>query len=89
MNYSASFGSVMVTTSEEYIADVVTVIVEWSEEQGVTYNITIVPMVPIIFTGSTSVQLIVSYNIEYNVTLEAVAVCQSVAPSRIRLFYGE
>ena len=69
----------MVTTSEEYRADNVAVIVEWTEEEGASYNITIFPMVPIIFTGSTSVQLIISYNTEYNVSLEAVAVCQSVA----------
>ena len=62
---------------------------EWTEEEGVSYNITIFPMVPITFTESTSVQLIVSYNTEYNVNLEAVTVCQSVAPSRIQLFYGE
>ena len=79
----------MVTTSEEYRANNISIIVEWTEEEGVSYNITIIPMVPITFTESTSVELIVSYNTEYNVSLEAVAVCRSVAPSHIRLFYGE
>ena len=88
-NTSASSASVMLTIYEEYGADNVTVIVEWTEEEGVSYNITINPSVPKTFTGSTSVQLIVSYNTEYNVTLEAVAVCHSVATNHTRLFYGE
>ena len=79
----------MVTTSGEYRANNVSVIVEWTEEEGVSYNITINPSVPKTFTRSASVQLI-SYNTEYNVSLEAVAVCQSVAPSHcIQLFHGE
>ena len=77
----------MVSISEGYRDDNVTVLVEWTQED-VSYNITIVPMVPIIFIGSSSIQLIVSYNVEYNVSLEAVAVCQSIAPGHIRLFYG-
>ena len=79
----------MVRTFEEYRADSIAVIIEWTRREGVSYNITIVPMVPVIYTGSTSVQLIVSYNTEYSVNLEASALCQSIVPSNITLFYGK
>ena len=81
----------MVRTSEEYRADsiAVMIIVEWTQWEGVSYNITIVPMVPMIYTGSTSVQLTVSYNTKYNVSLEGSTVCQSIGSSSITLFYGK
>ena len=79
----------MVRTSEEYRADSIAVIIEWTQQEGVSYNITIVPTAPMVYTGSTSVQVIVSYNTEYNVSLEASAVCQSIVSSNISLFYGE
>jgi hypothetical protein len=91
---SASLDTIVISVSEEYRADScsISVVVEWTRREGVSYNITIVPMVPVTYTGSTSVQLIVSYNTEYNVSLEASAVCQrSIASRHIRipLFYGE
>ena len=79
----------MIRTSEEYRADSIAVIIEWTQQKGVSYNIAIVPMVPMIYTGSTSVQFIASYNIEYNVSLEASAVYQSIVSSNITLFYGK
>ena len=79
----------MVGTSEEYRADSIAVIIEWTQLEGVSYNITIVPMVPVIYTGNTSVQLIASHNTEYSVSLEASAVCQSIVSSNITLFYGK
>ena len=80
----------MISTTEEYRADGVSVVVEWTQQESVSYNVTIIPMVPVIIhTGSTSVQLTVSYNTEYNVSLEASAVCQSIVSSNITLFYGK
>ena len=80
----------MVRTFEEYRADSIAVIIEWTQWKGVSYNITmIVPMVPVIYTGSTSVQLTVSYNTKYNVSLEGSTVCQSIGASNITLFYGK
>lgn len=87
---SGPSGPTIISISEEYRAENITVLVEWTQEEGVSYNITIIPMpIPTTFTGRTRVQLIVLYNIEYNMSLEAVAVCQSVASSHVRLFYGE
>ena len=87
--YIAPLDPIMIRTSEEYRADSIAVIIEWTQWEDASYNITIIPMVPMIHTGSTSVQLIASYNTEYSVSLEASTVCQSIGSSNITLFYGK
>ena len=62
---------------------------EWTREKGAQYNIGITPSVTITVNGSTIVQLLLLYNTEYNVSLEAVNPCQSIASSNVQLFYGE
>ena len=65
---------------------------EWDQQEGVLYNITIisiVPEVPIEFIGLTRVQLTLLYNTEYNMSVEATLLCQSQLPSHVLLFYGE
>ena len=87
-----SVDPIIVTTSEEYRDDNVTVAVEWTEEEGMLYNITIINIVPQISIesiGRTSVQLTLLYNIEYNISVEAALPCQNQVPSHVQLFYGE
>ena len=69
----------MVTTSEEYRTDNVTVNVEW------TLN---VPEVPIEFTGCTRVELALLYNTEYNISVKATLLFQTKLLSHVQLFYG-
>ena len=57
-------------TSEEFGADNVTVTVEWTHKEGATYQIIIVPQIPMTSTGESSIQLILSYNINYNLSVE-------------------
>ena len=64
-----------------------TVIVEWTQGEDVLYNVTVIPMVPVIAIWSTIIELMLSYNIQYNVSLEALGVCQG--SHNIQLFYGE
>ena len=76
--------------SEDYSADNVTVTVEWDQPALYsTYTVTVVPLVPIVSTGSTSYRLTIPYNTEYNLTVEAAAPCRSNATAGIRLKYGE
>ena len=75
--------------SEEYSANNVTLTVEWTQQVYATYDVTVVPLVPIVFTGSTSHKLTIPYNTEYNVSIEAVAPCRSNTTSFTRLYYGE
>lgn len=79
----------MVSTSEEFGADNVTVTVEWTQEEGAIYRIIIVPQEPMTFTGDSSIQLTLLYNINYSVSVAAALPCQYQAHGHIMLFYGE
>ena len=78
--------------SQDYSSDNVTVTMEWDQETVYsTYIVTVVPLVPIVFTGSTSCRLTIPYNTdhEYNLTVEAAAPCRPNTTASIRLKYGE
>ena len=79
----------MKNISEYYSADNVTVTVEWTQLVHATYSVTVVPPVPIVFTGSISHQLTIPYNTEYNLTVEAAAPCRPNTTAFIRLNYSE
>ena len=77
--------------SEEYGVENVTVTLEWAQQVGVTYTgkiIRLSPLAPTLSAGSNSQQLILSYNIEYNLSVVAVIPCGN-ATAFIRLDYGE
>ena len=76
--------------SEDYSSDNVTVTVEWNQPVLYSaYTVTVVPLVPIVSTGSTSYRLAIPYNTEYNLTVEAAAPCRPNTTASIRLKYGE
>ena len=75
--------------SEEFGADNVTVTVEWTQVEGVTYQIIIVPQTLITSIGESSIQLILLYNTNYNLSVESTLPCQHQAQSHVLLFYGE
>ena len=83
----------MSVISEAYHADNVTLTVEWPQQEGAVYNVRILPepLVRSAFTINTSHQLTVSYNTEYNFSVEAIATapCRSNVTASIRLNYGE
>ena len=83
----SEFGPIAVT-SEEFGADNVTVTVEWTQQEGATYQIIIVPKIPVTFIGESSIQLILLYNINYNLSVESALPCYQ-AQSHVLLFYGE
>lgn len=75
-------------TSEEYSADGVIVTVEWTQQVGALYDVTVVPVVPaIMFTGNVSRQLTLSYNTDYNFSVVAITPCGN-ATAFITLNYG-
>ena len=64
------------------------VTVEWAPQAGVSHYIArLSPMAPSFFTGSTSLQLMLLYNTEYNLSVVAITPCEN-AISFIRLHYG-
>ena len=87
--YSPTLG----ITSEEYKTDNITVSVEWTLQEGAMYTVRVLPhdQVPIMVTGSTSRQLMISYNTVYNFSVEATVTtpCRVSATAFIRLHYGK
>jgi hypothetical protein len=47
--------------------------VEWGQQVGATYTVTVLPTVPINSTGTTSRQLTILYNTEYTFIVEAIS----------------
>ena len=81
-------------TSEKRETDNVTVSVEWPQQDGAIYyisSISLLDLVPIMLTRSASrtCQLTLSYNTEYNFSVEAVSPCRPNATAFISLHYGE
>ena len=81
----------MLSISEEYEADNVTVTVEWTHQVDVTSNYTVgvSPSVPIMFIGHTNRSLVLQYNTKYNLSVMATACCGDIAIALITLHYSE
>ena len=75
-------------SEEHYEADNITITVQWVQQVNVTYAIRVFPLVPIVLTASASHQLTISYNTEYNFSVEAVTPCRPNATASIGLKYG-
>jgi hypothetical protein len=77
-------------TFEEYSAINVTVVVEWIQQVGAVYNFSVLPTAPLMFIGSSSLQLVLEYNTVYNLSVVMdVASCDVSTETFIVLNYGE
>ena len=83
-------------TSEEFGAENVTVTVKWAQQAGAVYHVRVVPPVPSVSTAGpgiiTSYQLTISYNSEYNVSVDSeviISSCGFNVTAFMRLYYGE
>ena len=83
----------ILSISEEYKADNVTVTVEWAHQADVTsnyYTVGVLPLVPIMFNGRTNhCSLVLQYNTKYNLSVTATDHCGDIAIALITLHYGE
>ena len=80
----------MSISEKQYEADNVTVTVEWTQQQGVTYIVKVSPFVPKTnLTESARYQLTIPYNSTYNLSVVAATPCRSNATAFITLHYGE
>ena len=77
--------------NEGYSINNITVTVEWIQQIWAVYNSSVFPPAPLVFTGSSSVQLVLEYNTVYNLSIEMiVAHCGGYTKtSFIALDYGE
>ena len=85
--------TLMVHTSEEYSAENVTVTMhmEWLQQLETVCNVSVhvLPPAPSMINGSSSVQLVLEYNTEYNLSVVAVGPRGVSATAVIALNYGE
>ena len=85
--------SPILTVSEDYDANNVTITVEWetvpAQQADITYFTRILPLIPIISTGRARRRLAIPYNAEYNFSVVAAAPCRPNITAFITLYYGK
>ena len=82
----------ILNSSEVFMANAITVTLEWEKEAGVTYNASIYPaaQISLIFTENARLHLALSYNVLYSVTITATLCEQnSVNYTALNISYGE
>ena len=78
-----------ISSTETFSANSVIVDLEWKEEPGVTYTTDIVPQTPSTSTESARLQLTLSYNRAYSVTITATLCGQNSENTTLIIGYGE
>ena len=76
--------------SVQLLSEHVSIILEWSRQNFFySYNIVVEPQAELTFNGSTTVQLTLSYNTQYNVGVVATHLCGHVSSvvTSIELYY--
>ena len=74
--------------SEQFQSENVTIILNWAQGDNDLYNIRVNPYLPIHFIGSTTAELILLYNVQYNVSIIAF-LCEYNTTDVIELLYGK
>ena len=80
------------SSREIFSADSIAVHLEWKKEPGVTYTASIIPPGPVPLltsTESTMLQLMLSYNEGYNVSITSTLCGQNSDNTTLTLSYGE
>ena len=78
----------MNVVSELFENDTIVVALEWTVENGPFNTLSIIPQAETVYLGSSSGQLMLSYNITYNVSAVA-SLCGQYSSHSIKLHYGE
>ena len=81
----------MVNKTSVFEDDGIKVFLEWMAESsaGVTYNVSIIPQVPITKVSGASAELKVSYNTSYHLTVLATLCEQNSANLTLEVHFGE
>ena len=75
---------------ELFSANFTSVYLEWIWESNLSYNVSIFPSVDSIqYNGTSAVDIILSYNTLYNVSIMAFLCGENIATTQIMLRYGE
>lgn len=79
----------LVNRTNIFEEDGITVFLEWMQQSGVEYNLTITPQVPIVWVSGTSVRVRVDYSVNYTVTISATLCEQNSANNTLPIFFGK
>ena len=63
-------------------------VIEWTGENGVSYNVTTLPDVPLASIGDTSVRVIIPYDTQFMVNVSAM-LCEEEVTTIENFFYGK
>ena len=74
--------------SERFGTTNITCMLEWIQENDVSYNVSIEPQVALDFIGNTGVQFVVLYNTLYSASVVADNLCNS-ANTTVEFNYSE
>ena len=77
-----------VSISEYFQINFVVITLEWTAENGVSYFVSVNPETAINYTGKSSTQLVLLYNIKYNVSVVA-SLCGTNQASHNAINYGK
>ena len=77
--------------TEVFEEDNVTIFLEWAAENAtdMIYNVSIIPQVSITKLSDTSVELRVSYNAAYNLSIFATLCGRNSANTVLKIYFGE
>ena len=76
------------TIEDHFGIENVTVVLEWDKDEHITYNVTVIPHVPLLYINETVIQLTVPYNSFHFVSVVAT-LCDHNATNVTKLHYGE
>ena len=74
--------------SERFVNETTILTLQWTVENGAFSSLNIVPQVKITYLGPSSRELMLSYNLVYNVTAVA-SLCGQYSSHSTELHYGE
>ena len=80
--------TVVQVKSEEFQNENISIVLNWEQGDNEFYNASIVPSVPILYSGSTSVELILQYNTHYSMSIVAF-LCKYSTTNVVDLQYGK
>ena len=73
----------------QFDTDSVIVILQWTYQNGVSYNVNTIPQINATLIEETSVQMLICYNTAYNVSITATLCGQNSVTTIVPLNYGK
>ena len=74
--------------SKVYGTENVTIVLEWTQQVKVVYNVRVVPLAPLTCAGNTNCRLTLLYNTDYKFNVVATTTCNNFT-AILELKFGE